>query len=145
MEIAEATYKLGVRLLQSLRDLEVHAYVAFPKQTLTQDAYVFDYKYPSGADKPNPLRSYCKFRANGELVFGVVDINGAAYETEGITGVLGLKPFVHLAASIHIRDDLRTELMLCLNDDLSSLCDFRRSFSRPSQSRRIQLLLQQVV
>lgn len=120
LEIAEATYTLGVRLLQNIRDLEIHAYVAFPKQTFTQDAYVFDFKYPSNVHEFCPLRLYCKFRTGGRLVFGVVDLNGASYETEGLTGVLGSEPFVHLAASVHVRNDLKTDLCLCMNDNLSS-------------------------
>ncbi len=120
LEIAEATYTLGVRLLQNIRDLEIHAYVAFPKQSFTQDAYVFDFKYPSTVNELNPLRLYCKFRTGGQLVFGVVDLNGASYETEGLAGVLGLEPFVHLAASVHVRNDLKTDLYLYINDNLSS-------------------------
>ena len=120
LEIAEVVYKLGVQLLQSLRDLEFHAYMAFPEQTFVQDAYVFDFKYPSTVDRYNPLRIYCKFQASGQLVLGVVDLNGVFCETEGLTEVLELKPFVHLAASIYIRDDLKTELRLYLNDNLSS-------------------------
>lgn len=120
LEIAEATYKLGVRLLQRLRDLEIHAYVAFPRQTLTRDAYIFDFKYPTTIEKRNPLRLYCKFRADSCLVLGVVDLNGAFYETEGLSDVLGSESFVHLAASICVRDDLKTELKLYLDDDRSS-------------------------
>lgn len=57
-KIAEATYKLGVKLLRSLRDIELYYILYFPKQPITQDAYVFDMKYPSTTEYTSPLRIY---------------------------------------------------------------------------------------
>lgn len=121
-EIAEATYKLGVKLLRSLRDIELYYILYFPEQPLTQDAYVFDMKYPSTTEYTSPLRIYCKFDANARLIFGITDVHGANYETDGLDGILGGSSFRQLRLYAHLRDDLRTEMALYVDgNDSTSL------------------------
>lgn len=151
-EIAEATYKLGIRLLRGIRNFEYHFLVYFPEQEIVEDAYVFDAKYPDGVKQATPIRIFCKFNFCRKLVFGITDPFGQTYETEGIEGVFGGESFRHLYAYAQLRDDLSFEFGLYVDkrnsvvtvskspiDTINQLQDYDMYFNRSFQDENAGL------
>jgi hypothetical protein len=105
-QIAEATFRLGLLLLQREVDFETHLLVYVPPQSLDEPAYILDYRYSVAQ-----MRIFCRMDPGMRLVFGVTSIQG----TSAAVGVQRLmdwtKPHYFRLSSV-LREDMSTTLSI---------------------------------
>ena len=117
LQMAEVTYRLGVKLLKSQTDFEIHMSLLIPDQRLDEPGYIFDYEYPEAV-----MRIFCRIEPGMKLSFGVTSI-------QGITAVVGVKRLIdwstphHVNLSLVIREDLFTKLVIVLNGETVGTLD----------------------
>jgi len=116
LQIADLTYKLGVRLLKSHSDSETHLLIFVPPQELTSEAYVFDSQYPD-----SPMRIFCRLDPQMRLAFGATGIQGASAIARINRLVDWSKPH-HFTLSLTIDEALATRLEISMDgEDLTSV------------------------
>lgn len=114
LQMADMTYKLGVRLLKSQADFETHLLVFVPPQELTEAAYVFDNKYPDAH-----MRVFCRIEPGMKVAFGVTGI-------QGTTAVVGINRLIdwstphHFAVSLTFEERLSTRLSIAMDGEQAS-------------------------
>ena len=110
-QIAEVTYNLGLKLLRSQTEFEIHLLVFIPYQELKQEAYVFDYKYPDP-----PMRIFFRLRPGMKPQFGVTDIQGLT-STVGINRIIDWKRPHHYILVLSINDQLSAKLNILVDGE----------------------------
>ena len=89
LQMADVTYRLGVRLLKLQGDLEIHILIFVPNQEVKQPAYIIDNKYPDA-----PMRVFCRVEPGIKLSFGVTSI-------QGITAVVAISRLIDWSRPHH--------------------------------------------
>lgn len=111
LQIGEVTFALGLRLLKSVIEFELHALVFIPEQEIKERAFLLDYGYPG-----TPMRIFCFLDHLQKVHFGATGYNGPT----GIASVQHLldwsKPH-HLMLALEIADDLSTNLNILVDGD----------------------------
>lgn len=111
LQMADVTYRLGVRLLKLQADLEIHVLMFVPHQEVKRPAYIIDNKYPDA-----PMRVFCRVEPGMKLSFGVTSI-------QGITAVVSINRLIdwskphHFTLSLVIENDLSTKLVIALDGE----------------------------
>ena len=111
IQIAEITYHLGLKLLRSLVEFEIHLLTFIPQQELSQTGYVFDNKYPD-----SHMRVFFCLDPGMRPKFGVTGI-------QGLTSIVGINRMIHWKKPHHfiltltINDRLCTKLKILLDGE----------------------------
>jgi hypothetical protein len=111
LQIAEVTYRLGVKLLKSQADFEVHTLLYLPHQELKQPAYIIDNVYPDTS-----MRVFCRAEPGMKFSFGVTSI-------QGLSAIVGINRLIdwtiphHFTLSLVIENDLSTKLAIALDGE----------------------------
>ena len=116
-QMADVTYKLGLRLLKSQADFEMHISMFVPSQELRKPAYIIDLKYPDA-----PIRIFCRIEPNMKLSLGVTSIQ-ARTAVVSVNRLLDWSKPHHFTLSLVLEDDLSTILTIAMDGDEVSRLD----------------------
>jgi hypothetical protein len=114
LQIAEVTYLLGVRLLKSQADFELHTLIYMPEQQLKQAAYILDHVHPE-----TRMRISFTVEPSMKVRFGVRDI-------QGLTAIVGSDRLFdwtrahHFILILVIENDLSTKLSIIFDGEVVS-------------------------
>ena len=114
IQIAEITYHLGLKLLRSLTEFEIHLLAFIPRQELSETGYVFDNKYPD-----SHMRVYFCLDPGMRPKFGVRDV-------QGLTSMIGINRIIdwtkshYFILTLSINDRLQTKLEILVDGETFS-------------------------
>lgn len=111
LQIAEVTFRLGVKLLKSQADFEIHTLLYLPHQELKQPAYIIDNVYPDSS-----MRIFCRAEPGMKFSFGVTSIQGLG-AIVGINRLIDWSVPHHFTLSLVIENDLSTKLAIALDGE----------------------------
>lgn len=111
IQIAEITYQLGLKLLRSLAEFEIHLLVFIPQQELSQTGYIFDNRYPDS----HMRISFC-LDPGMRPKFGVSCIQGLT-STVGINRIIDWKKPHYFVLTLAIIDRLQTKLEILVDGE----------------------------
>jgi len=151
IQIAEITYHLGLKLLRSQVEFEIHLLALIPQQDLSQTGYVFDNKYPN-----SPMRVFFCLDPGMRPNFGVTGIQGLT-STVGINRIIDWKKPHSFVLTLAINDRLQTKLeifvdgenfgevtvphpLFVINDPLNCMSYYNRSHDNDSAGLSIGFL-----
>jgi hypothetical protein len=111
IQIAEITYQLGLKLLRSLAEFEIHLLVFIPQQELSQTGYIFDNRYPDS----HMRISFC-LGPGMRLKFVVTGIQGLT-STVGNNRIIDWKKPHYFVLTLAIIDRLQTKLEILVDGE----------------------------
>jgi hypothetical protein len=111
IQIAEITYRLGLKLLRRLSEFEIHLLIFIPQQELSQAGYVFDNKYPN-----SPMRVFFCLNPGMRLNFGVTDIQRLT-STVAINRIIDWKKPHYFVLTLVINNRLQSKLEILMDGE----------------------------